>query len=457
METALPNTQQIRSHPLPDACRYVIIGAGIHGLSTAWRLASRLRSAGLGDGRDVLVLDKTAVGAGASGIACGVVRNNYFQPAMRRLMAHSVAVWESDPDAFAYNPVGYLQISHEAMRDDVARVHAEQQEIGYPSTLIEGAGNSERYLRELFSDWQARHVTSVLHEKRGGYAHNGASLEGLAAKARAAGVGIITGPRVVGFRIESDAVSAVETDRGAVRCEQVVIAVGPWIRDLWAMLDLPAVITLRDSDGVHRDDVDMWTYWLLQEGTLDVDPGALTDNRGQPPPVVHVDTDAPLYDETGALITDRPWGIYYKPDHVVGGVQGGTMPVRVAEPTGDVAVDPYGPASQHFVVGDDFARMWTAALAHCHRRFEGSRHLLRRERSGGLGCFTPDSFPVFDRFRQNAYVVADSNHGYKMIGVGDLVAAELLDQPQDLLEPFRFARYEQGRLHPTSNSPFPWS
>ena len=443
---------------LPDACRVVIIGAGVHGLSTAWHLARRLHTTGRGSGGDVLVLDKAAVGAGASGIACGVVRNNYFQPAMRRLMAHSVAVWESDPDAFAYHPVGYLQISHEAMRDDVARIHAEQVDIGYPSTFIEGARDSARYLRDLFSDWRARNITSVLHEKRGGYAHNVASLEGLAAKARAEGVHIVTGPRVTALGRDADgAVDAVETDHGTIRCEQVVIAVGPWVRDLWAMLDLPDTVAVRDAGGVVHDDVSMWTYWLLQEGTLDVDPGTLTDNHGQLPPVVHVDTDAPLHDGDGALVTDRPWGIYYKPDFVVGGVQGGTMPIRVGEPAADVAVDPYGPASPHFVVGDDFARMWTAALAHCHGRFADAAAHFRRERSGGIGCFTPDSFPVFDTFRQSAYVIADSNHGYKMIGVGDLVAAELLGEPQDLLEPFRFSRYDQGRLHPTSNSPFPWS
>src|SRR5262249_43540276 len=75
----------------------------------------------------------------------------------------------------------------------------------------------------------------------------------------------------------------------------------------------------------------------------------------------------------------------------------------------------------------------------------------------GIGAFTPDSFPVFDTFRENAYVIADSNHGYKMIGVGALVAKELLGEPQALLEPFRFSRYRTGRLHPVSNSPFPWS
>ena len=68
---------------MPAGVKYAIIGAGIHGLSTAYHLALRLKETGRGSGRDILVLDKTAIAAGASGIACGVVRNNYFQPAMR--------------------------------------------------------------------------------------------------------------------------------------------------------------------------------------------------------------------------------------------------------------------------------------------------------------------------------------------------------------------------------------
>ena len=47
--------------------------------------------------------------------------------------------------------------------------------------------------------------------------------------------------------------------------------------------------------------------------------------------------------------------------------------------------------------------------------------------------------------------------GYKMIGVGHLVAQEILGKESELLKPFRFNRYEKGELHPTSNSPFPWS
>ncbi len=86
---------------MPSHVKYLIIGAGIHGLSTAWHLAEKLEARGKGGGRDILVVDKTAIAAGASGIACGIVRNNYFQPAMRELMAQCVEVWESDPEAFS--------------------------------------------------------------------------------------------------------------------------------------------------------------------------------------------------------------------------------------------------------------------------------------------------------------------------------------------------------------------
>ena len=92
--------------------------------------------------------------------------------------------------------------------------------------------------------------------------------------------------------------------------------------------------------------------------------------------------------------------------------------------------------------------MWCSALAHCQKRFEGKSHLYRKGPSGGLGCFTPDSFPVFDKFCENVYMIADSNHGYKMMGVGELVAEEILGKESELLKPFRFNRYEKGELTP---------
>jgi glycine/D-amino acid oxidase-like deaminating enzyme len=344
------------------------------------------------------------------------------------------------------------------MHADVIQIYEQQQAIGYDSVLIEGADACAAYMKAMFPDWQATGTTTVLHEKQGGYANNTKAVAGLEAKARAAGAQIQPGVRVTGLTTAGGAVTAVETDQGTVACDAVVIAPGPWVRDFWAMLDLPDTIDVTDATGTVHPGRPMWTYWALREGTLKVDPAAFRTADGGFPPVVHVDSDAPLIDDIdGSLITDQMWGIYFKPDFSFGGVQGGAEPCIVQRPAAEVAVDPYGPASPEFVVGAEFTRMWTSGLAHSLARFEKQRHLFSTEPSGGIGAFTPDSFPVFDQFRQNAYVIADSNHGFKMIGVGALVAKELLGERQALLEPFRFARYQTGKLHPVSNSPFPWS
>jgi glycine/D-amino acid oxidase-like deaminating enzyme len=443
----------------PTHAKYLVIGAGIHGLSTAWHLAENLRRTGRGSGKDILVVDKTGIAAGASGIACGVIRNNYFQPAMRRLMAHSVSVWESDPEAFSYHPVGYMQISPEVMHENIAQIAREQKEIGYESVFIEGEADSLKYMRTLLEDWQAAGITSVLHEKKGGYANNTRSIYGLARKAENEDVRILTGVKVTGFqRDASGAVTAVETDGGTIGCDFVVVGAGPWVKQIWDMLELPNAISIKGRDGKVHDGVQMWTYWSLQEGTLGVDPKLQRTNDGRMPPVIHVDTDAPLRsDVDGSVITEQLWGIYYKLDFHFGGVQGGAVPYKIQTPPDDVAVDPYGPESPDFIVGDDFAHMWCSALAFCQKRFEGQIAKYKKEPSGGIGCFTADSFPVFDRFCDNVYVIADSNHGYKMIGVGKLVADDITGSTSELLEPFRFSRFAEGRLHPVSKSPFPWS
>src|SRR6201995_5755885 len=168
---------------MPDTtAKTLVIGAGVHGLSTAWHLARA--------GEDVLVVDKTAIGAGASGIACGVIRNNYFQPAMSELMAACVEVWESDPEALHYHPSGYIALGPEAQESDLTAVYERQQRIGYPPELFLGEDEVERHMRSLYGDWRATGLSVCLHERAGGFAFNQESMQGLAAKAQAAGAEI---------------------------------------------------------------------------------------------------------------------------------------------------------------------------------------------------------------------------------------------------------------------------
>jgi glycine/D-amino acid oxidase-like deaminating enzyme len=436
---------------IPTRISFVVVGAGIHGLSTAYHLAKELETRGLGSGADIIVLDKSRPGAGASGIACGVVRNNYFQPAMSELMQACVEVWESDPQAYAYNPVGYIALGAAVQEADLSKTFERQERIGYRSELIVGERQVREHMTTIFPDWRAQGVTVCLHEHQGGFAFNQDSVDGLHAKARAEGVSVLSGVELTGFGEYSDgSISAVDTSDGRIEVgEQVVVAPGPWARRFWALLGLPETIDVHTPSGEVVRDRPMWTYWNLQEGEVAVDPLSFATADGGPPPVIHLDTDAPLYTDAGQLLTDELWGIYFKRDRH--SVQGGASPLVV---DGDVDLDPYPQTTD---VDPGFPDLFCAGLSHSMARFAGCRALYREARSGGVGAFTVDNFPVFDYFRPNLYGIFDSNHGYKMIGVGKEVANVLLGGHSRLLYPFRFERFATGDLHPVSSSPYPWS
>ena len=68
------------------------------------------------------------------------------------------------------------------MHEDVATIHEQQRAIGYTSDLVEGEDECRVYMESIFSDWQAKNVSVVLHEKKGGYAESMPSMLGLRAK-----------------------------------------------------------------------------------------------------------------------------------------------------------------------------------------------------------------------------------------------------------------------------------
>src|SRR5665809_135513 len=132
---------------VPDSARNLVIGAGVHGLSTAWHLAQA--------GEDALVVDKGGVAAGASGIACGMVRNNYFQPAMSELMAACVEIWESDPESLHYHGSGYVALGPPAQESDLAEVCGNRERVRCHREVVAGEGAVREQMRGRCRGWRA--------------------------------------------------------------------------------------------------------------------------------------------------------------------------------------------------------------------------------------------------------------------------------------------------------------
>ena len=438
---------------LPKSSDYVIIGAGVHGLSTAWHLAMELEKRGRGSGADIVVLDKTGVGAGASGIACGCVRNLYVTEPLHTILRHSVDVWMYDPVALGFQQVGYVGAGEASQLGHYERIHRSQNAAGYCSELHVG-DDARRFLKNLWPDFNTANVEVALHEKISGYAGTRQALRGLAQKCEDHGVRLYSGVEVTGYDVQGGEVKAVRTNQGDINCGLVVWGLGAWTPKHWEMLGQPLRIDCRYPDGnvVAKD---MWTYWRLLEGEIYLDEPYVTP-EGRNPPILHIETSEPVTNKkTGQRLGDYLY-VYFKNGSERTqrpGLQGGTTPVKIGP---KATTDPYGHANDEYQAEPWFADYFTAAIGQVMPRFEGLRENFRERRNGGIGAFTPDNVPVFDWVLPNLYMIADSNHGFKMLGVGKLLARSLMGETVPELRPFLFGRFAEGKTFGASMSHSPW-
>ncbi len=208
---------------LREAYDVVVVGAGGHGLATAFHLARDHRV-----GR-IAVLEKRLVGYGNVGRNTTIVRSNYLLPENHYFYEDSLRRWETLSRDLNYNvmysPRGVVDL---ALSDDdwpaLARRGNAMRLAGIDAELI-GRPALAGYCPQLALDAPRRFpILGALLQRRGGTVRHDAVAWGYARAASALGVDIIEDCEVTGVRADAVSASGVETNRGFVQAGRIVFA-----------------------------------------------------------------------------------------------------------------------------------------------------------------------------------------------------------------------------------------
>jgi methylglutamate dehydrogenase subunit A len=228
-------------HSLESAYDVVVVGAGGHGLATAFHLA---RDHGI---RRVAVLERAILGYGNVGRNTTIVRSNYLLPENHHFYEDSLRRWERLSRELNYNvmysPRGVVDLA--LSDDDLARMARRGNAMrlaGIDAELMDVAA-LERFCPEL-APRQARRfpIAGALVQRRGGTARHDAVAWGYARAASALGVQIIENCAVTGVETAAGRVVGLETSAGPVRAERIVFATAGHTALVGRMLQVPLPI-----------------------------------------------------------------------------------------------------------------------------------------------------------------------------------------------------------------------
>jgi sarcosine oxidase subunit beta len=213
----------------------VVIGGGVSGASTAFHLT------GLGV-RDVLLLERRHLAAGATGKSGALVRMHYTNETETRLALASLEVFRDFRAIVGgecgFEPVGFVQLvapEHgDVLRGNVAR----QRTLGVDTREV-----SLDDVRRILAGADLAGVGAAAYEPGSGFADPTATAYAFAEAARRGGATIQTHAEALRVLVEGGRVSGVETSTGRVATRAVVVAAGAWAQPLLASLGLEYPLT----------------------------------------------------------------------------------------------------------------------------------------------------------------------------------------------------------------------
>jgi sarcosine oxidase, subunit beta len=205
----------------------VIIGAGGHGLATAYYLAKEHAI------RDVAVLEKGWLGGGNTGRNTTIIRSNYLWEESEALYEHALKLWEALSHELNYNvmysPRGVLMLAHNLHDVHVLKRHVHANRLAGIDNEWLTAEEAKAFCPPLNISADMRHpVLGAALQRRGGVARHDAVAWGYARASDALGVDIIENCEVRAIRrAPNSAVMALETTRGVIEARRIgVVAAG---------------------------------------------------------------------------------------------------------------------------------------------------------------------------------------------------------------------------------------
>ena len=217
----------------------VIIGAGGHGLATAYYLAS------IHGITDVAVVEKGWLGGGNMARNTTIIRSNYLWDESAAIYEHSLKLWEGLEDDLGtdlqFDQRGVMNLAHDLgdVRASMRRLHANRlngvdAEWLTPEQITDLCPivNTSRDVRYP--------VLGATFQQRGGVARHDRVAWGYATAASDLGIDIIEHAEVTGFGRDdaTGRVTSVETTRGAIGANRVALAAAGHTSVLASMLQV---------------------------------------------------------------------------------------------------------------------------------------------------------------------------------------------------------------------------
>ena len=258
-----------RHHDLARSYDVVIIGGGIHGLATAYYLASRHGIT------NVAVLDKGYLGSGGSGRNTAIARSNYLTPEGVAFYDRSLKLYENLSAELNFNIMfsqrGHMTLAHNDSSLRTMRWRAEVNKLQGIDSEVIGPDEIKRLAPPIDVSENTRYpILGALHHPPGGIIRHDAVVWGYARGADLHGVELHQQTEVLGIDTSAGAVKTVRTNRGDISTNTVVNCTAGWSSLINDMVGVRAPIITSPLQAAVTEPVKPFLNAVVVSGSLHV-------------------------------------------------------------------------------------------------------------------------------------------------------------------------------------------